>query len=79
MLFTYVSIDVPPLSPVVLSAESILRFDGLFLLVTIFNITNVWETWIHNSPVVLSAESILRFDRLFSLLTIFNKTNAWET
>ena len=35
MLFTYVSIDVPPLSPVVLGAESLLRFHILFSPVTI--------------------------------------------
>ena len=42
MLFTYVSIDVPPLSPVVLGAESLLQFHRLFLPITIFNKTNVW-------------------------------------
>ena len=37
LVFTYVSIDVAPLSPVVLGAESLLRFHRLFSPVKIFN------------------------------------------
>ena len=48
LLFTYVSIDIPWLSPVVLGVESLLRLDRLCSPVKIFNKTDVWGTWIHN-------------------------------
>ena len=59
VLFTYFSIDVPPLSPVVLGAESLLRFHRLFSHAVIFNKTNVWGTWIHNFLLILHCHGFL--------------------